>query len=568
MKALDLKEILQRIDHKGYPAYKDTKGKYEFSKFWLSIDHVQGDPFASPSKISIQVPPKVAGFPENLYKEKCRRIALQDYILRQFGKAVEKVSFQAKGSGKSGLMSVSSPGQEVLERSACKIKEDGSLLLRMEVGFPANGRTVNSRELEKIFFRFLPECVEKTLLYQALSEKEIAETVNLASDQQYIREQLEHMGLVAFVANNAVLPRESGVSGRPMKNGIPFQSPASLEVTLELPFKGTIKGMGIGKGINLIVGGGYHGKSTLLKALEAGVYNHILGDGREYVITDNTAMKLRAEDGRSIKNVDISMFIRDLPNGKDTVSFSTEDASGSTSQAANVMEAMEAGSKVFLIDEDTSATNFMIRDELMQLVVQREAEPIVPFIDRVSELYEEYGISTILVAGSSGSYFHKADRIIQMKQYEPEEITEYAKEKAKAYPLAVQPVEKKGSITFERRIQPEKSWQGDRRLKIKTQGRDSISINHDVIDVRYVEQLVDHEQLSILGYLLKYAGTRLWDGKKTMQQTVEELFTVLEEKGMEYICDGTYLPCNFAMVRPQEMFACMNRYRKLKVKTN
>lgn len=131
--------------------------------------------------------------------------------------------------------------------------------------------------------------------------------------------------------------------------------------------------------------------------------------------------------------------------------------------------------------------------------------------------------------------------------------------------MAVQPVEKKGSITFERRIQPEKSWQGDRRLKIKTQGRDSISINHDVIDVRYVEQLVDHEQLSILGYLLKYAGTRLWDGKKTMQQTVEELFTVLEEKGMEYICDGTYLPCNFAMVRPQEMFACMNRYRKLKV---
>ena len=201
MKALDLKEILQRIDHKGYPAYKDTKGKYEFSKFWLSIDHVQGDPFASPSKISIQVPPKVAGFPENLYKEKCRRIALQDYILRQFGKAVEKVSFQAKGSGKSGLMSVSSPGQEVLERSACKIKEDGSLLLRMEVGFPANGRTVNSKELEKIFFRFLPECVEKTLLYQALSEKEIAETVNLASDQQYIREQLEHMGLVCCQGN-------------------------------------------------------------------------------------------------------------------------------------------------------------------------------------------------------------------------------------------------------------------------------------------------------------------------------------------------------------------------------
>ena len=565
MKASDLKEILQRIDHKGYPAYKETKGKYEFQKFVLSIDHVQGDPFASPSKVSVYVSCMNACFPKELYLEKCRRIALQDYILRQFGKSVEKVSFKAKGSGKSGLMSVSRPGQEVLERSACKIGKDGSLLLRMEVGFPANGRTVNSRELEKILFQFLPECVENSLFYQVLSKKEVEETVNLASDQQFIREQLKAMGLVAFVANQAVLPRESGVSGRPMKEGIPFQSPKSMEVTLQLPYRGTIKGMGIPKGISLIVGGGYHGKSTLLKALEAGVYNHISGDGREYVITDETAMKLRAEDGRSIKNVDISMFIRDLPNGKDTINFSTEDASGSTSQAANVMEACEAGSKLFLIDEDTSATNFMIRDELMQLVVEREAEPIVPFIDRVRELYEDFGISTILVAGSSGSYFHKADCIVQMRQYEPEEITEYAKEKAKAYPLAVQPVEKKGELTFNRLLQPERSWQKDGRIKIKTQGKDSILINHDVIDVRYVEQLTDQEQLATLGYLMKYAGVRLWNGRKSLKQTVEELFAILEEKGMEEICKNFYLPCNFAMVRPQEMFACINRYRKLKV---
>ena len=565
MKASDLKEILQRIDHKGYPAYKETKGKYEFQKFVLSIDHVQGDPFASPSKVSVYVSCMNACFPKELYLEKCRRIALQDYILRQFGKSVEKVSFKAKGSGKSGLMSVSRPGQEVLERSACKIGKDGSLLLRMEVGFPANGRTVNSRELEKILFQFLPECVENSLFYQVLSKKEVEETVNLASDQQFIREQLKAMGLVAFVANQAVLPRESGVSGRPMKEGIPFQSPKSMEVTLQLPYRGTIKGMGIPKGISLIVGGGYHGKSTLLKALEAGVYNHISGDGREYVITDETAMKLRAEDGRSIKNVDISMFIRDLPNGKDTINFSTEDASGSTSQAANVMEACEAGSKLFLIDEDTSATNFMIRDELMQLVVEREAEPIVPFIDRVRELYEDFGISTILVAGSSGSYFHKADCIVQMRQYEPEEITEYAKEKAKAYPLAVQPVEKKGELTFNRLLQPERSWQKDGRIKIKTQGKDSILINHDVIDVRYVEQLTDQEQLATLGYLMKYAGVRLWNGRKSLKQTVEELFAILEEKGMEEICENFYLPCNFAMVRPQEMFACINRYRKLKV---
>ena len=174
-----------------------------------------------------------------------------------------------------------------------------------------------------------------------------------------------------------------------MKNGIHFVSPSSMEVTLNLPNHGPLKGMGIPKGITLIVGGGYHGKSTLLEALELGVYNHIAGDGREYVITESDAVKIRAEDGRSIKSADISLFINDLPNGKDTCCFYTEDASGSTSQAANVMEAIETGSRLLLIDEDTSATNFMIRDELMQRVVKRSQEPITPFIERVQWLAQE-----------------------------------------------------------------------------------------------------------------------------------------------------------------------------------
>lgn len=565
MKHTDLRDILHRIDHKGYPAYKDTRGRYDFPEFTLSIDHVQGDPFASPSKVSIVLSGKRAGFAEDLWKEKCRRIALQDYLLRQFAKKIEKVSFKAKGSGKSGLMSVSRPGQEVLNRSACEInRESGDILIRMEIGFPANGRTVNSRELEKIFFEFLPECVKSTLFYKALPAKEITDWVNLSSDQQYIREQLKQLGLAAFVADNAILPRESGVSGKPLRQAVPFHSPESLEVTMNLPFGGTIKGMGVKKGITLIVGGGYHGKSTLLKALEAGVYNHIPGDGREYVITDDTAVKLRAEDGRSIQKVDISMFINNLPNGKDTKAFVTEDASGSTSQAANVIEAMEAGANVFLIDEDTSATNFMIRDELMQRVVHREAESIVPFIDRVEELYRNFGISTILVAGSSGSYFHKADCILQMDRYEPVEITAFAKEQAKQFPLAVAPVPEQKQVDFARKVMGDKSFRDD-RIKIKTTGRDSISINRDVIDVRYVEQLVDTEQLAALGYILKYAYTNLIDGKKTMKQVVDMLYDAMEKGGMVKICGGSYLPSNFALVRKQEIFACLNRYRKLKL---
>lgn len=562
--ASDLRNLLRQIDHKGYPAYKDTRGCYTFETWQLSIDHVQGDPFAAPSKVSVRVAGKQAGFPAELYRNSYQRIALQDYLLRQFGRQLEKLSFRAKGSGKSGLLAVSRPGQEVLERTASQIEpETGNLTVRFEVGFPANGRTVNARELEKIFFELLPECVEQTLFAKALDMKKVRQAVFLAEDQQYIREQLKAQGLVAFVADGSILPRESGVSGRPMRDAVPFVTPSSLKVTMELPHRGTITGMGIKKGITLIVGGGYHGKSTLLKALELGVYNHIAGDGREYVICDETAMKMRAEDGRSIRKVDISMFIRNLPNGKNTEAFSTEDASGSTSQAANVVEAMEAGCMTLLMDEDTSATNFMIRDELMQRVVNRESEPIIPFIDRVEELYRVYGISTILVAGSSGAYFHKADCILQMKQYEPVDITEFAKNEAAAYPIVTATEKEHRALEENRVAKPDMSLRKDDRIKLKVMGKDGFSFNRETVDLRYVEQLTDTEQLAALAYLLKYAELHLFDGKKNLKDVVEQLEQKLMTEGLAAVCESSYVPTGLAMPRKQEIFACINRYRKL-----
>lgn len=561
----DLRELLNRIDHKGYPAYKDTRGSWQFDGYVLSIDHVQGDPFAAPSKVSVHVPGKLAGFPTELYDMKHKRIALQDYLIRQFSRQVQAFTFKAKGSGKSGLLSVSRCGQEILERTACDIDKNGMVTLRMEIGFPANGRTINARELCKILFEFLPGCVKKSLYYRALDAKSVQKNKELSEDQQFIRQELSRLNLSAFVANDSILPRESGVSDRPMKDAIPFCSPKSMEVTLELPYHGSLTGMGIPQGITLVVGGGYHGKSTLLKALELGVYNHIAGDGREYVITDNTAMKIRAEDGRSIKQVDISMFINNLPNRKDTVHFCTEDASGSTSQAANVVEAMETGTSLLLIDEDTSATNFMIRDELMQRVVNRESEPITPFIDRVQELSEKRGISTILVAGSSGSYFHKADCIIQMDHYLPKEITELAKKEAAAFPLPEEPVSPAEKPSYQRIIKPDGAFRKNDRIKIKTQGKDSILINRETIDLRYVEQLTDSEQLGTLGQLMKYAQLHLFDNKRTLGDTAEELWKILDTKGISAICEGSYVPGGFAMPRKQEIYACLNRYRELRM---
>lgn len=561
----ELRNRLRQIDHRGYPAYKDLRGAYQFEGFVFSIDHVQGDPFAAPSRVSVHVRGAQTGFAGDLYDTPEKRTAFEDFLLRGFGSCLRDYSFRAKGSGKSGLMACSLPGQEVLSRTGCEVdKSEGDIVMRLEMGFPANGRTVNSRELEKMVFDFLPACVKKSLFARSVDGDRLLDAVRLAEDQTYIRKIIKEKGYVAFVANGSVLPRESGVSRRPMKGAVPFQSPPELEVELVLPNRGSVRGMAIRRGLTLIVGGGYHGKSTLLKAVELGVYNHIAGDGRELVITDSSAVKIRAEDGRSVKKTDIRLFINNLPNGKDTQAFFTEDASGSTSQAANVVEAVEANASTLLMDEDTSATNFMVRDELMQRVVHREEEPITPFVERVRQLYENSGISTILVAGSSGSYFHKADCVIQMNYYKPVEITALAKEEAKAFPLPASDVPEFITPSGKRVMKPDKKFAADGRIKLKTMGMDGIMVNRDTVDLRYVEQLADTEQLTALAHLVKFARTHLADGERTLSEIAEELFRLMEQDGFRKIC-GSSIPGNLAMPRKQEIYACLNRYREFGV---
>lgn len=575
----ELRQQLRSINRKSYPAYKGLKGLYHFGNYILSIDHVQGDPFASPSHVSIQISHRDAGFPVEYYKDTLTGTTLCDYLTRQFEKQVSQYSFRAKGSGKSGLLTVSHCGQEILSRTACEITENG-ITARFFVGFPANGRTINATELEKILFDFLPVCIQKSFFYSSLNAKELQNYIELAEDQEFIRQTLPAKNLCAFIADGSILPRESGISSRPMKASVPFTSPDSLRISINLPHKGKITGMGIPKGITLIVGGGYHGKSTLLNALELGVYNHIPGDGREYVITDATAVKLRSEDSRFIKDVDISMFINDLPNKKDTRCFSTLDASGSTSQAAGIVESMEAGSHLFLLDEDTSATNFMVRDAFMQQVIQREKEPITPFLERAEDLYKKAEISTILVAGSSGAFFHIADTIIQMDNYVPKDITASVKKLCSQYPLPAVSVTNfqlphshrimsRPAESSKRLIHNSRGNHSDsgatkpERLKTRISGTDGFSLGRQEIDLRYTEQLIDAEQTAALGLLLKYAVEHLADGRRTLPEIVQFLWKNLSLHGLSFFTENQKISCGYATPRIQEIYACLNRYRGL-----
>lgn len=567
--AEELQRELCSINRKSYPAYKGLKGAYQFPDYQLFIEHVQGDPFAAPSVLRIFVPHSKAKFPERYYWDKCSKVALQDALLRRFAEISAKFCYQAKGSGKSGVIQVSHCGQEVLERTACEITKEG-IHIRFFVGFPANGRTINSGELEKILFVYLPKCVEMSLYHRKVLERETEQVICLKEDQRVIREELKKRGLIAFVANGSILPRQSGNSDLPMKDAVPFQSPKSMEITIQLRHRGLITGMGIRKGITLIAGGGYHGKSTLLEALEKGVYDHIAGDGREFVITDDTAWKLRAEDGRKIKDVDISLFINHLPNGRNTRRFSTLDASGSTSQAANIIEAIEAKSQVLLIDEDTSATNFMVRDELMQRVIQKDKEPITPFLERARDLYEKAGISTILVVGSCGSYFYIADQIIQMDNYCPVDITEKTRKLLKEYKKPdckaegfVLPSEKR-NISFGSSVVRRKNYRGtgmvEEHEKLKVMGRESLMLGKEQLDLRYLEQLADREQTQTLGYLLKYAKEQ-YSGKTTdLTALMESLIRKLEKEGIGSVSGQKEIPAGMAMPRRQEIYACFNRF--------
>ena len=577
----DLSRILASIDRRGYPAYKQLAGTYSFGGGHLCIDHVQGDPFASPSELSVCLPLAQGGWPRALLNEPHRRVALEDFLLRRFARELARYSFRATGSGKSGLLATSRLGQEVLSRSACEISED-IITVRLAAGFPAHGRSTDARALEAMLIDYIPACVDNALVATPAALAQAKAAIELADDQHAIRRQLRELGLVAFVADGSFLPRQSGVSALPLRSAKPFRAPESLSVELSVPYRGRVRGLGIRRGVTLIVGGGYHGKSTLLSALQEGVYNHVAGDGRELVICEDSAAKLRAEDGRAVTGVDISAFIGTLPNGATTTHFSTPDASGSTSQAASTVEAIAQGATTLLIDEDTSATNFMVRDQLMEAVVSREHEPITPFVERVRSLWERQGISSVIVAGSSGSFFSVADTVIQMESYEARDITERAqsvcaKLGAPATPSApgfapisdgaTCPVRIAGEARRTRGGRgkaPAQEREDGRGERIRARAsRDSLQVGNGSADLRLVEQLVSEEQTCAIAQMLRWAAaSSLLDGTHTVREVVDATFAALERKGWSMLGEHETPSCALALPRRHELACALRRWRR------
>lgn len=564
----DLLQTLERLDGRGYKAYKDIRGRYDAGWHEMEILYVQGDPFAAPSRVEIRLSNTEADFPDWAFLSPARIRATCDWIHRRLEAAAPRCSRRI-GTGKGGQLQISRASQNVLARTSVQWKGD-CFVIRLTVGLPARGRRVMGPAAAELFGEQLPDLIEAGACFEEADGEPLRRHVETVEDAVALRGQLRERGLVAFVADGAILPRKSGVEDCPMDTGkaIPFAAPPTLRIELERPNGPPVPGMGIGEGVSLIVGGGFHGKSTLLEALQTGIHDHPPGDGREFVITRDDAVKIRAEDGRAVAGTDISAFIRDLPDGTDTTAFTSKDASGSTSQAAAISEALEAGSRLLLIDEDTSATNFMIRDARMQALISQDSEPITPLVERIRALYEIAGVSVILVMGGSGDFFDCADTVIGLRNYLVEALTNEARRIAGEHPRAASaevpapfPLPRK-RIPDPQSIDPSK---GRREVKTRSRALRSISFGTEEIELDAVEQLVETSQLNAMAAALVEARPYFETHPQADLGTwVEAVAERIAAKGPDCLASRT--EGDFAEFRAMELGAALSRLRSLRMR--
>lgn len=545
-----LTATLKKIEKQNYRAYQQIKGQYDFTDFTLFIDHVQGDPYASASRFRATRAWSLTGLEWLKDESPAFQRAARDFIARSFEQFAKQ----------ENTVSIALNGQTVLDSTAVLFTEEG-IELRFRVNLPAEGRSVLGKKANNILTFHLPKFIRRATLERELDKEAMVKHCQVVEDQSALREQLEAHNLVAFVANGSVLPRIAGNCDLPMKEAVEFTAPESLQVTLHAPNKGYVTGLGIPKGITLIVGGGFHGKSTLLNAIERSIYDHIPGDGREYIVTDQKAMKIRAEDGRCVHHLNLSNYINHLPMGKDTTDFSTQDASGSTSQAAWLQESIEAGATSLLIDEDTSATNFMIRDERMQALVAKGDEPITPLVDRIGQLRDELDISTIIVMGGSGDYLDVANTVIQMHDYQAVDVTEKAKQVISQHPTQRHNESEESLQTFRPRALNRVALMNiltDGKFRVSAKGKDSLRFGKEFTDLSALEQIESADEVNAIGWLwFQLAQLPGWcnnPAKEIEEMLSGEWHASLPKQG------------DLAKPRTLDVMAALNRMRKSQFK--
>ncbi len=573
MKALYQK--IRSLQGKNYGLYKSLADRsWDFGDFVLEFLHVQGDPYAPASRVMIKASLLMLGFPSEWGGSFERRLALSDYLYRRLSALVRE-----KYPDRDAAVVFDTAGPEMLVRNALWV-DNGELRACLQVRLPGDGRKIQAEAAAEILTMVLPDLVSAALYNSGESKKdgvepELVEHYRVLAERKEILSQLEERGLCAFVPDGAVLPRASGLSELPMEGAVSFAAPEEMAVMLVANGR-EIRGMGIPKGITVISGGAFHGKSTLLQALTKSVYPHIPGDGREGIVVSESAVRVGVEDGRSVRGTDLSQFVRDLPGGISTKNFTTACASGSTSEAANLMEAMEAGSDVFLIDEDSSAVNFLIRDVRVRKLLGDDREPLIPLTDRIREIK---GRSFILVAGACGDFLDLADNIIVMASYKAEcaringknvaaGLGDGAVKVASGLPAFVEP-ECRDFAEYVKPLLPSlrPASAVERQVKVKISGDTLLQIGFLVSDTSKAGALVDKQQRFGAGFMLlnlcqNAASNNDANGesaKATIMERINALCEKIKNVGFRNLPQG--LSREMSLPRPIDIACVLYRLR-------
>lgn len=557
---------LRDLDGRDYGAYRSLRGPIAVGDLVLDVDVVPRDPYAPPGTGVVRVRREVerVGLREGDLDSRAHRVATRDLLCRRFAAAADELCGGRRGTGWSGVITVGTPGQAILDRSAVVIDDD-DVEIRVFVGFPARGRRTVGDLAATMLLEELP-AIARATLDRPGDRDDLDRHLACVDDAQALRAQLADHGLVAFLADGAVLPRASGISDAPLTTDVvPMAAPDRLRVRLDTPHSGVLSGLGVPAGVTVVTGGGFHGKSTLLAAIGAGVHDHVPGDGRERCVTRSGAVPIRASSGRPVSGVDISGFVTSLPDGRSTAAFTTGDASGSTSMAAAIAEALEVGADLLLVDEDTAATNLLVRDARMQRLVAREHEPLVVLRDRIPDL-RDMDVDLVLVMGGNGEYLDVADTVLRLTDYRVEDVTDDAHAVATEFPVAT-------TDTAPGPWQPPRdrvlaptpldtaNQHGKRR--VRSVAVDRILLGEGEVDLRdAAEQLTEEGQTRTLAAALEWFAEQA-DGDRPVRALVGDLTQRLQAEGLDVLDHGAR--GRLAAVLPTDLVAALGRVRGLRL---
>ncbi len=570
---------IRQLDRKPFGAVQRLRGTYRYPSFTLTFRHIQGSPGAHPASIAeIALGREACAFPDRFLDDPTARRGLEDFLIRRFHRGIEALSVPNRGADGSGSLHTVDLSQIIVARDTVEVTE-GGIVLRFMVSFPSRvggGGSFDADQAVAMVAEEIPTIARFTFAYgdyEAEAVRQLEATVSVLEDRAAIAAAMRRHGWIVFVPDGAILPRRSGVDPRPMASdeAVPFSSPETLRVSVEVP-SGSLTGMALPEGVTVITGGGFHGKSTLLQAITEGVYPHVPGDGRERVVTRADGVMLRSEEGRSVRRVDIHPFIRELPGGRETDRFSTDDASGSTSQAAAIVEAIEAGSRLLLLDEDSCATNLLVRDDLIARIIPSEREPIRPLYETVRSLWHTHGISTVLVAGGLGLFLRRADTVLLLEAYRCRDVTDRVRETigwddgsgAESFALPVP-----------RRLLPgnfDPSFTNRRlaktvpvRIKPLRQARRKLEYGMDLVDLSDVVQLIEAPQTLALGWMIHamYRQLEVADTPLSLVNLLDALEALIDREGLAALKHP--YPGTLSRPRRYELASAVNRMRSLRV---